>query len=137
ARETSSKPYVGRIVSTFEWKTRRDAAADAASEGGVAWVRSITWPSCAASRLGCLCARVYQRSRIRRSSALRPVAVEREFETTRPPRVGEVIADPFDGGAIAGPDDLAVGVLDRQPEGVVVFVRQTRLRIDADTDRED
>ena len=26
ASETSSKPYVGRIVSTFEWKTRRWAA---------------------------------------------------------------------------------------------------------------
>jgi hypothetical protein len=28
ARETSSKPYVGRIVSTFERKTRRCAALD-------------------------------------------------------------------------------------------------------------
>ncbi len=35
ASETSSKPYVGRIVSTFEWKTRRVAAGDAS-------VRSIT-----------------------------------------------------------------------------------------------
>ena len=40
-------------MSTLEWKTRRCAAARRFGDRGVV-VRSITWPSCAASRMGCL-----------------------------------------------------------------------------------
>ena len=118
ASETSSKPYVGRIVSTFEWKTRRCAAPIR----GVRRRRSVDHVALLCRlTVGCLWPRVYQR----------PTAVTgprlpsgRQLEPGRALRVGEVVADALDRRPVAGPDDLAMGLVERQPAGAVVLVGQ-------------
>ena len=99
ASETSSKPYVGRMVSTLEWKTRRWAAA-AIRDGRRRRPIDQCRPSCAASRWAACC-RESTSDPGRRTVCVSGIdaaaaAVERQLEPGGPLRVGEVVADPLD-----------------------------------------
>ena len=66
-----------------------------------------------------------------------PGSVEGQLEPAGALRLGQVVADPLDGGPVARPDDLLVGLVEVVPAGVVVLAGQARLGARLEADRED
>src|SRR6476469_190560 len=136
ARETSSKPYVGRIVSTFEWKTRRCAGPDASVVEEIP-LRSITCSPCSAGRS--ISRRPSLPARQLRLPEVGPGAfpIESQLEPAGSLGIGQVVADPLDRRPIARPDDLLVCLVDLVPVRVVMLVREAWFGVRPQTHGED
>ena len=135
ASETSSKPYVGRIVSTFEWKTRRWAARSRAG-GRRSRVRVDHVALLCRLTVGLAARRVYQPVApvISRRSAVR----RRAAEPGRALRIGQVVADRArsrSGRPARRPARCASSRGSQR--GVVVLVREDRLGVRPDAGGED
>ena len=128
ARETSSKPYVGRRRSTFELNA---GIVDAFVDGFVGAV------PCSIKRRSSSLPVRWLRSLAR---AIRLVgdalAVQPEAEPRGALGLLEVVADAIDGVPVGRPDDLAPGVLERQPAEGRVLVRKDGIEAVANADRE-